>query len=938
MEEILNKIKELNGFSERRDDLNKKQADIKTKQDELKTLQTKRSMTMDSINTPVLDEQIQALEIEIEGLNKTYKQESQKTREEFENEKAELRRLIERQKSLYKRRDSLEQERAKGLEEVKKGREEAEKEFSERNEEIVEKVSQEWNRRKIYEQILEDAKATHENMVKAFSEGKLVSQADLRRVLDEISANEKKIEDIDSKISGMKQKFENDKQARMAELDDYEDRVNHYTTIEDNMEEIDDLEHLAMSLNSFTFDNLDMLKNSPVVASLMKSFEIGKAKTSEPQTARQNEKKDVTGEQPTQRLEIQEPVTQDAKKTDNSKDKKLEPVELSDKRLPVRSFWEIYNDTCTQHVGSIARNINKLAHMNVLPDKNEDTVHKALNVLLTVFKAPTKLLAKIPNAIMGTDKKIAEMKENIDNLTPEEFQVLVESPERVNEMFGGKVKDEFDRDYLDSQFMKQYKVNNAYLDAVRTRLGRERGLGIEYYRNQADTAYQKIQELESIGQENWTEEQQIEYNKNMNNYQRSIEEGKKLQAELDSFDEGAKKKSSAYRNISGWFLAKFNPDNRDENAKMAELAKSRRKAGRDGNVTEVSALTGKMQRLLRENTDIRGGRKNYIDIGSYSIESPVETLDRGPQTKGRLLLTNIAVVTSAVGVINQVKENMANREMVEAHNKHLEQVNEANKEFKVNGEAKVSDSPDAPQTEEAIARQTVEAGWNRGERGDLDATNWTFNQTYRQRDFQTHTEGAQVANETESLIQQGDALGALKNATDYYTRVQDANRVDIQDYIPTHTQYDYTAFNFGDSADMAKVYDFFANGVVPYETTVNGVMADLMPALREGVDLNGVIFAGANALYQAQREGRNNEKDFRENLRTQRTPDEPKSKRKTLKELHGVTVENGAKVTSGGSIENGAKMLRYKSGRTRKGIKIMPDLSKKEDKDNAEER
>ena len=111
-----------------------------------------------------------------------------------------------------------------------------------------------------------------------------------------------------------------------------------------------------------------------------------------------------------------------------------------------------------------------------------------------------------------------------------------------------------------------------------------------------------------------------------------------------------------------------------------------------------------------------------------------------------------------------------------------------------------------------------------------------------------------------------------------------------------------------------------------------------MPALREGVDLNGVIFAGANALYQAQREGRNNEKDFRENLRTQRTPDEPKSKRKTLKELHGVTVENGAKVTSGGSIENGAKMLRYKSGRTRKGIKIMPDLSKKEDKDNAEER
>ena len=268
MEEILNKIKKLNGFLERRDDINKKQAEIKTKQAELKILQTKRSMTMDSITTTVLDEQIQALETEIEGLNETYKQESQKAREEFENEKAELRRLIERQKSLYKRRDSLEQERAKGLEEVKKGREEAEKEFSERNEEIVEEVAQAWSRRKIYEQILEDAKATRENMIKAFSEGKTVGQTDMKSILDEISANEKKIKDIDSNISRMKQEFENDKQARMAEIDDYEDRVNHYTAVEDNMEEIDDLEHLEMSLNSFTFDNLDMLKNSPVIASL----------------------------------------------------------------------------------------------------------------------------------------------------------------------------------------------------------------------------------------------------------------------------------------------------------------------------------------------------------------------------------------------------------------------------------------------------------------------------------------------------------------------------------------------------------------------------------------------------------------------------------------------------------------------------------------------
>ena len=268
MEEILYKVSELEEFSSKREDLNNKQKEIKGKQEELKKLQEKRAMNISPITGPVLDEQIQNLESEIEGLNETYRQENQKTREEFDNKKEELRKLVERQKSLYKRRDSLEQERAKGLEEVKKGREEVEKEFAQRNGKIVEEVAQAWSKRKIYEQILEDAKVTRENMIKAFSEGKTVGQTDMKSVLDEISANEKKIEDIDSNISRMKQDFENDKQAKMTELDDYEDRVNHYTAVEDNMEEIDDLEHLEMSLNSFTFDNLDMLKNSPVIASL----------------------------------------------------------------------------------------------------------------------------------------------------------------------------------------------------------------------------------------------------------------------------------------------------------------------------------------------------------------------------------------------------------------------------------------------------------------------------------------------------------------------------------------------------------------------------------------------------------------------------------------------------------------------------------------------
>lgn len=620
--------------------------------------------------------------------------------------------------------------------------------------------------------------------------------------------------------------------------------------------------------------------------------------------------------------------------------------------LPIRSFWEIYNDTCTEHVGSIARNINKLAHMKILQPKNEDIVHKILNVPLIIFKAPTKVLAKIPNAIMGTDRKINEMRDNIDDLTPEEFRVLVESPEKVNAIFRGKVKDTFDRDYLDPQFMKQYKVNNAYLDAVRERLGREHGVGIDFYSTQAEAVYERMEELKSIGSDKWTQEQQNEYNDLVVKYQRFVEAGKRLQAELDRFDEGAKKKSSAYRNISGWFLGRFNPDNREQNAKMAQLAKTRRIAGRSGDAAEVSKITGEMQGILRDNTDIRGTSRSYIDIGSYSIESPVEKLDRGPQTKGRLLLTDVALVSSVVGLFNQLR----NRSIIEEHNRHLQEVNAANKEIKATGEAKVSDSPDAPQTEETIARQTVEAGWNRSERGDLDATGWSFNSAYRQRDLQSHTEGGQVAQDTETLLQQGNQLGALKGATEYYTRVQNANRVDIQGYIPGHPQYDYTAFGLGDSADMSKVYEFFANGVVPYETTVNGVMADLMPQLSDGLDLNGVIFAGANALYQAQREGkkfqvlsrRKEEKQEEvEDEGAQQLEDELQQVSDVQQEIGanqvgGVQQVSGARVVTGGSTIDSEATTVLKPGMKRLGrkirsIKVMPDLGNKDDENKKDE-
>ena len=571
-----------------------------------------------------------------------------------------------------------------------------------------------------------------------------------------------------------------------------------------------------------------------------------------------------------------EPEKPDPEKPDPEKPDPEKPDIEPNRNLPIRSFWEIYNDTCTEHVGSIAHNINKIAHMKLLPSKNEDTLHKILNLPLTVFRAPMKLLAQIPNSLMRTDRKIAQMAENIDNLGVEEFQVLVQSPEKVNKMFGKVVKENIDRDYLDPQFMKQYKVNNAYLDVVRARLGRERGEAINLYNAQATSAYNRLNELEEIGKENWTQEQRDEYNREVAVYQKSVEEGKKCVAELAQFDEGAKKKSSAYRNISGWFLAKFNPDNREANGRMAELSKARREAVAQGKENEANEYTKKMQDELRNNTKLVGGERNYVDKAGYSFQGPIELLNKGPQTKGRLLLSNFALITAWTRFVTQVKEHIANNKIIQSHNQQLEQVNRNNTNMEVKGEAKVSDSLQAKTTEETISKQTIEAGWNNAERGNLSKSNWDISDsTYKQNDVQSHAEAAEVSNNATTLINDGKQLEALKAATDYYKKVQTNSDPSISAHVARYTDNDYTAFEFGDGADMSKVYEFFANGTVPYSTNITATMAEMLPKIKDGVDLNGVIFASVNALYQAQKEATRSEKrNIRDSIRVNQTNNE----------------------------------------------------------------
>lgn len=532
--------------------------------------------------------------------------------------------------------------------------------------------------------------------------------------------------------------------------------------------------------------------------------------------------------------------------------------EQNNNQLPIRSFWEIYNSTCTQHVGSIAHTINQMSHMNILPPRNEDTLHKILSLPTIPLKVPIKLLAKIPNAIMRTDRKINEMRENVNGLDGAEFQALLYSPEKVNDMFGQLVKDSFDRDCLDPQFMKQYKVNNAYLDVVRERMTRERGPAIEYYNSQVRAATEEINRLENeVGRDNFTPDQERLYSQMVYTRQQATERGKELQTELNTFEEGSKRKSNSHRNISGWLLGAFNPDNRKQNEEMARLSMLRRESN-DRHM--VDRYTEDMHKYSISNTHLVGGTRNYLDRGKYSIESSVEALNKGAQTKGRMLLTDVALVSSVFGLVKQIQRNMENARIVNDHNYEIGGANIANKNIhgQSNGDVKVSDLKGAEKAQEAIIRNNVNSGFNQAERANLQDNGFVASgDKYVNVDHQVHETATNMAKNAESYMNKGDYMSALKETSNYVNSTNQHAMNITRNWTTANPQHDYTAFNFGASAKMDDIVNFFNSTIPGSAVNVNGTMVNVLEGLNYGIDPNAVIFATANAMYQGQREGRN---------------------------------------------------------------------------------
>ena len=545
--------------------------------------------------------------------------------------------------------------------------------------------------------------------------------------------------------------------------------------------------------------------------------------------------------------------------TDNPVPPKVPEDDINKNNLPVRSFWEIYEDTHKDHIGTLRRSLHFMAHMPLWP-KKEDTVEKILNVPGLVIKLPLKLATWPINKVLRTDKKYQDEYKRVRELAeknPAEFDVLVSSAKDVNEKYEAKIKQDIDTDYLEPNLMKQAKVNNMYLDVVEMVL-KERTEGLLNGKdgksglNKAIVNMNKrINELSAkVKDGSITPEEKSELN-NLSKKVREVKGYAKEEADkYISFREGAKLKTGSFRNISGWFLGKYNPNNIDSVVKpMSKLAKQRREAIENGDQLTADSLSSEMNELMSKSTKIvhvGHNENNKIDRGDTSIDEgkPVELLDRGTQSKTRKTLSAIAIGT----VFGRFLYTHLKNQAIESHNAEIENANQNNSNIsysqnysqpyshQYNQNVQVVDQNTIDRAADNIAGTKIAGGHSVGEYSNLDqsalenAGTWSSglnSAKYTARDAALHTDTTNVANSVANATNNVQKISAAEN---YYQAINGTASNAARNYAASHPQFAYNGYEYGLNLSgpntAGAVEDLFrslGNGTINVSGTVNGI-------------------------------------------------------------------------------------------------------------------
>ena len=341
------------------------------------------------------------------------------------------------------------------------------------------------------------------------------------------------------------------------------------------------------------------------------------------------------------------------------------------KKLP-RHWVEIMAETQTQSSGSITTAFHKVGKI------------QPFRMGLTIWMAPMKLAMKGAGKLFGdvlgrAESKKREMVENVRGLSDEEFEILVNGLTETN--------------------MRQYKVNEIYLDAVQEVLEERENAKKQVAINDDNVIKSALAQTEDRMKEIDKELQdpailpdrklELESEKakcaitySVLNMQHNAAYNREMEADkrMTDFDRGKVGKSTRKMNIQGWFAGSFNPDNREVHQEEAKYRKEAREAADRGDTVAVVEAQRKIDEIQEENTNViqflegtRFESRARINRGKHTVEEVHSRANDADQTKGReLMATAMAAVTFA----NMYKTWQANQDMQQQVDAHLNQHNQ----------------------------------------------------------------------------------------------------------------------------------------------------------------------------------------------------------------------------------------------------------------------
>lgn len=343
-------------------------------------------------------------------------------------------------------------------------------------------------------------------------------------------------------------------------------------------------------------------------------------------------------------------------------------------KLP-RHWVEIMADMQTESSGSIPMYFHNMG--KVQPFK----------MGLTIWAAPIKIVMKGAGKLLGdglgrVNSKKNKMRKNLIKLAqenPEEFEILVRGLTETN--------------------MRQYKVNEAFLDVVQevleAREAPKKQAAIEAdnaIKSALATEEQEIDRLKrqlddpsltadrKIALQQQLQTHSLVFNTLMIEHAKQYAIQEDVDRRLQDFERGKQAKSTRKMNIQGWLAGSFNPDNRDVHKQEAEYRKTMREAAEAGDTATVADMQRKIDELQKENTHeiklLQGTRfanRARISRGKHKVEEVHQRTSDADQTKGRELIATIMVGAS---IANLYQRWQANQQVQQQVNNHLAQHNQ----------------------------------------------------------------------------------------------------------------------------------------------------------------------------------------------------------------------------------------------------------------------